>query len=239
MFYVRTPDYVLPESRHLAGKHNQKDHGHGGRVDVAGPEHPHSRLTAEQYAAIQPGPGQTKAKALKALNATAEGQELVEAATLWQNDMSKVTVLQKNFTARSQGKKLSKKAEAQVTALMDGIRGGPISPSLHRGVRMPKGFDPRVDMKPGTSFILPPSSFSSSARVGRGFAKQRAVYSDSVPVVIRVKAARGLPVQVFGDSAYKGEKEWISAGKFTVSSVSRGSDGVFTVDVSHDAVFSW
>lgn len=196
------------------------------------------RLTDEQYTAILPGPGQTRAEALRALRSTPEGQELLDAALLWQDDMSAVGTMQKNFIARSQGKKLTKDADKRVTALMDGIRNSPVSPPLYRGARMSKGFDPETALKPGTSFTLAPSSFSSSERIARGFAKQK-VRRETVPVVYRVKAARGVPVEVFGHSSYKNEKEWISAGQYVVTSASKGRDGIYTVDVDHVAMFSW
>lgn len=225
----------VTEDRHQPGKHDQKKHGHGGRAPTAGGN---GSLTEEQYDSILPRPGQTKANALKQLDRTPEGKALVSVVDSWQRD--ECPRIQKDFMARSQGKPLNKQADAKITALMAGMRDSPMSPELYRGVRMPKGFDPKTALKNGTTFVLPPSSFSSSSRTGRAFAKaQGGRQKDGVPVVYRVKAARGLPVEVFGSSRYKSEREWISAGQYKVTGVSKGRDGVYTVDVDHTAMFSW
>lgn len=214
--------------------------GHGGSALPTHTLKP-GGLTAEQHADITPGKGQTKAKALKSLNATPEGRTLVATTDEWQNNMSAVTRLQGNFMKRSQGKKLTKAEDAKVTSLMNGIRNSEVSPPLYRGIRLPNGSDPIEMHKPGSSFIIPPSSFTSSSRMGRGFAKApTGARKPPVAVVYRVKnGGRALPIEVYGASTYKNEKEHISAGQFKVTGVTKGSDGVFTVDVEHVAMFEW
>lgn len=230
-------------SRALANRINTHHDPHSGKFashgGSAAPKAGGARLRQDQYDAIQPGKGNTKASATKKLKETAEGEALIEVTHEWQDNMTSVTRLQKNFVKRANNGKLTKKEDAKVTALMDGIARSPVSPPLHRGVRMKKGFNPETELAPGKTFILPPSSFTTSSRQGRGFAQSITGREETVPVVYRVNAARGLPVEVFGLSQYKHEKEYISAGQYKVTGVTRGKDGVYTVDVEHTAMFTW
>lgn len=201
---------------------------------------PSSGLSTQQYDAITPGPGKTHAAALKSLNSTPEGKVLVSTVSDWESNMTTVSRLQRNFLKRGNGDKLNKAEDARVTALMHGIGKSPPSPPLYRGVRMPEGFSPEDSLKVGTSFILGPSSFSANEHMGKSFATTKTRgRGKNVPVVYRVETARALPIELIGASHYKHAKEYISAGQFKVTGVAKGKDGVYTVNVSHDAMFQW
>lgn len=219
-----------PETRH-PGHPNQKVHGRKGG----------GLITDGQWEAILPDtPGTTAKKARAALASSEIGQSLVDVVTRFQNDMSEVSSLHKDFMtyANGKGSKLPKKRKLELTSVMDGISHAPVSPTIYRGVRMPDGFDTAA-LSPGKAFVIPPSSFSSSEKLARGFAKQK-VGTKTTPVVYRIsEGARALPVEVFGDSAYKSEHEWISGGQYTVKNVEKKKDGSLLVDVEHSAMFSW
>lgn len=194
-------------------------------------------LSEEQWHAITPGQGRSATKARAALAQTDEGKALLSAVSDWQNSIDKCKGLQSSFMKGANGKKLTKADGAKAKALMNGISKSPVSPPLYRGSRFPA--EEYHTLVPGKAMILPPSSFTSSSRMAGGFAKQVS-RRKVVPVVFRVpKGARGLPIEVFGSSQYKSEKEWISAGQFTITKVSKRSDGVTVVDVDHTAMFSW
>lgn len=216
------------ELRHLPGKHNQKDHGVKG---VPG------KLSAEQYKAIDPRTGSGVVAARKALDATPEGVHLRQTTERWQDDTSQIIAIQKGFMATANGKRTTPTHKDDATSFMHGIKNAPVSPPVFRGARISP--DEVAGFKKGKNIILPPSSFTSSQRIAGGFAKQPS-RREVVPVIMRVnKGARAIPVELYGKSSYKKEKEWISAGQFTVTNVTKRSDGVHVIDVDHTAMFQW
>lgn len=194
-------------------------------------------LSGEQWSAITPGTSKGSVAARKALDATPEGRQLRDTTQRWQDDTSEIVQIQGAFMKISQGKAVSPKDRDDATAFMHGIAEAPISPSVYRGARI----SPQevANYKKGGNIILPPSSFTTSQRIAGGFAKQPSK-REVVPVLMRVnKGARALPVEVYGDPAYKNEKEWVSAGQFTVTNVTKRSDGVHVIDVEHTGMFKW
>lgn len=194
-------------------------------------------LSTEQWAAITPGTSHGSVAARKALDATPEGRQLRATTQRWQDDTSEIVSIQHAFMGVATGKKVTGNDHADATSFMHGISEGPVSPSLFRGARVAP--EEVATYTKGKKIVLPPSSFTTSQRIAGGFAKQPS-RREVVPVVMRVhKGARGLPVEVYGDPAYKSEKEWVSAGEFTVVGVTKRSDGVHVIDVEHTGMFTW
>lgn len=229
------PDYTKPNSR--ANSHHDKagkfapKNGSGSSVPKPGP------LSNDQYKAIDPRNGGGAISARKTLDATPEGAQLRQTTERWQDDVSQIVSIQKGFMGVANGKPVTPTQKADATAFMHGIKNAPVSPPVFRGARISP--TEVAGFKKGKQIILPPSSFTSSQRIAGGFAKQPS-RREVVPVVMRVnKGARALPVEVYGKSSYKNEKEWISAGQFTVTNVTKRSDGVHVIDVEHTAMFQW
>lgn len=194
-------------------------------------------LSSEQYAAITPGTAKGAIAARKSLDSTPAGRQLRETTQRWQDDTSEIINIQKGFMGVAQGKRVTGKQQQDATAFMHGIKGAPVSPPVFRGARISP--TELAGYKKGGNIILPPSSFTSSQRIAGGFAKQPSK-REVVPVIIRAKkGARAIPVEIYGDSSYKNEKEWISAGQFTVTGISKRPDGVTIIDVDHTAMFQW
>lgn len=194
-------------------------------------------LNQAQWDAITPGTAKGAIAARKALDATPAGRQLRHTTQRWQDDTSEIVQIQGAFMKVAQGKKISANDHADATAFARGIAEAPISPSLYRGARISPAEVAKY--KEGGNVILPPSSFTSSQRIASGFAKQPS-RRQVVPVLIRVSnGARALPLEVYGDPSYKNEKEWVSAGQFTIKSVAKRSDGVHVIDVEHTAMFKW
>lgn len=196
-------------------------------------------ITKDQYTAIDPRTSKGSIAARKALDATPEGRQLKETTDRWQDDVSEIVSIQKGFTAISTNPnaRITPKQRADATAFMHGIKNAPVSPPVFRGARISP--EEVAGYKKGKQIILPPSSFTSSQRIAGGFAKQ-ASRREVVPVIMRVKnGSRAIPVEDYGKSEYKNEKEWISAGAFTVTNVTKRSDGVHIIDVDHTGVFQW
>lgn len=213
------------EPRHLPGKHNQANHGKG-----SGP--------VTDYDAITPGKGKTPASATKSMQSTSDGRKLTTITKKWQGQSGQVEAIQRDFMIRANGKSTGNpRRDEHMDLMMKGIKNSPTNPeTLYRGVRLPKSTDPNSLV--GQSVVMGPSSFSTKQGIAKHFVDRKQEASTTVIYRMGPGKGRGLPVELFGDSAYKYEAETISAGQFKVTGVEKVRGG-FIADIEHTAMFSW
>lgn len=169
-----------------------------------------------------------------------DGKKLVTVTKKWQGQPGEVEKIQADFMTRAGGKATrSKQRDEHMRVLKDGIKNSPTNEEvLYRGVRVPKGTD--VHALKGSSFVIPPSSFTSKDNIARQFVDRSQGASTTVMYRVPKGKARGLYVAKMGDPNYGYEEETISAGQFKITNVEKlaGNKG-FIVDVEHTAMFDW
>lgn len=195
-----------------------------------GEQIPGSTLHKGQLAAMNTSSGR------RALAQTADGRRLSDTIKEWQDSIPAVGRLQSDFMKVMGGKAVPQDRANQARVLAQSIQNADVSPTIYRGSRFPA--EKINTLKTGANITIPPSSFTTSKRIAHGFAKgktQRRV----IPVVFEVSGgARAIPVEKVGLTKYSHEKEWISAGQFTVKGVDR-RNGFYVVRVEHSAMYMW
>lgn len=171
---------------------------------------------------------------------SADGKKLKTITKKWQGQSGEVEKIQADFMTRASGKKTrSTQRDEHMRVLKDGIKNSPPnSATLYRGVRMSKDTD--IASLKGTSFIIPPSSFSTDQKIARQFVDRKQQASTTVMYRLSAGKGRALPIADNGDPFYKYEKESVSAGQFKVTKTEKlpGNKG-WVVDVEHTAMFDW
>jgi len=172
---------------------------------------------------------------------SSDGKKLNTITKKWQGQSGQVEAIQRDFMKRAAGKRTaSKQRDEHMRVLKDGIKNSPTNDQvLYRGVKLPKDYD--VGATVGTSFIIPPSSFTSDRKIAKHFVDRKQQASTTVTYRVAQGKARGLKIPPDkGDTNYSYEKETISAGQFKVLSAEKlpGNQG-WLVDIEHTAMFDW
>jgi hypothetical protein len=200
-----------------------------------------SILSDKQWSALNPKGGwdfNKQKRTVEALRQTPDGRMLLETMSRFQSGASRsIPLLRTNIEKHLAGETLEPGAKARVENILNALRTNPISPPerLWRGMRLDGSADDIVARYTGSDKLdLNLSSFSSDKKLatsfrdsgGAGQKGTRNKNTTGVLVELEGKGARTLPIEKISRSGlYADEKEWVSAGRYEVVSVTKQKDG--------------
>lgn len=201
----------------------------------------HAGGVSVPYDAIMPGtkaPTEAEASAAaRAVTKTSDGKRLRRITVAFQSKSGEVEQIQRDFMTRAARKSTGDgRRDADIDVLTAAIRHAPATDhDLYRGFSLDKDVD--VNEWLGKSQILPPTSFSSDRRLANSFKGPTLKQGRrQVQVTLKPTNRRALPIEKYGTPKYAYEREWLTAGQFTVTKVEQ-SRGHWQIEMEHTGVF--
>lgn len=219
----------------------------GGLIE---PEADLPPLTDDQWAVLLPKRGgwttTTRAKTLAKLKETPAGKMLAQTIDRFQSGTARqIPLFRTQVEKRLAGEAMEEGAKARVDNILGVIRHGPgTEKDLFRGMRLDGTADDLLERYvAGETLDLNISSFSTDRKLAQSFtikgAGQRGARTKTTTGLRLdlVGDKRGLPVENLGKSRiFAEEKEWITAGRFSIEDVKVDRTGTVVVRIVQTGV---